>query len=143
MSKTGYITARVEPKLKESAGRVLARIGVSTSDAITMFLRQVVMRQGMPFDVAVPNARTRRAIEELETPAKRGKLRRHVRPDAMFADILDKRGNQTKRGHENPRRIYRLPKGPEACTKARARCSKARRAHCEAATWRGAAGLES
>jgi len=88
MSKTGYITARVEPKLKESAGRVLARIGVSTSDAITMFLRQVVMRRGMPFDVAVPNARTRRAIEELETPAKRGKLRRHVRADAMFADIL-------------------------------------------------------
>ena len=81
----------------ESAGRVLARIGVSTSDAITMFLRQVVMRQGMPFDVAVPNTRTRRAIEELETSAKRGKLKRHVRADAMFADILDRRGNQTKK----------------------------------------------
>jgi DNA-damage-inducible protein J len=66
MSKTSYITARVEPKLKASAGRVLRRIGVSTSDAITMFLRQVVMRQGMPFDVRVPNAETRKAIEELE-----------------------------------------------------------------------------
>ena len=71
MSKTGYITARIEPKLKQSASRVLTRIGVSTSDAITMFLRQVVMRQGMPFDVAVPNAQTQRAIEELENPAKR------------------------------------------------------------------------
>jgi DNA-damage-inducible protein J len=66
MSKTGYVTARVEPKLKASAGRVLRRIGVSTSDAITIFLRQVVMRQGMPFDVRVPNAETRKAIEELE-----------------------------------------------------------------------------
>jgi DNA-damage-inducible protein J len=66
MSKTGYVTARIEPKLKASAGRVLRRIGVSTSDAITIFLRQVVMRQGMPFDVRVPNAQTRKAIEELE-----------------------------------------------------------------------------
>jgi DNA-damage-inducible protein J len=70
--------------------------GVSTSDAIAMFLWQVVMRQGMPFDVAVPNARTRRAIEELENPAKRAKLKRRATTDHMFADVLDKRGNQAK-----------------------------------------------
>ena len=97
MSKTDYITARVEPKLKESAGRVLTRIGVSTSDAITMFLRQVVMRQGMPFDVAVPNAQTRRAIEELENPAKRAKLKRRATTEDMFADISGKRGNRAKK----------------------------------------------
>lgn len=66
MSKTGYITARVEPKLKASAGKVLSRVGVSTSDAITMFLRQVVLQGGLPFEVRVPNAETRKAIEELE-----------------------------------------------------------------------------
>ena len=97
MGKTGYITARVEPKLKASAGRVLTKIGVSTSDAITIFLRQVVMRQGMPFDVAVPNAQTSRAIEELENPDKRAKLKRHVTTEEMFADILDKQGNQAKK----------------------------------------------
>jgi mRNA-degrading endonuclease YafQ of YafQ-DinJ toxin-antitoxin module len=74
------------------------------------------MRQGMPFDVAVPNARTLRAIEKLETPAKRGKLTRHVRTNAMAADILDKRTTTLqKRGYENP------PQGLQACTKARAR----------------------
>jgi DNA-damage-inducible protein J len=97
MSKTGYVTARVEPKLKESAARVLARIGVSTSDAITMFLRQVVMRQGMPFDVAVPNAETSQAIQELENPDKRRKLKKHAGADAMLADILGKQRNQAKR----------------------------------------------
>jgi DNA-damage-inducible protein J len=66
MAKTGYITARVEPKLKARAGRVLARVGVSTTDAITMFLNQVVLHNGLPFDVRVPKAETRRAIEELE-----------------------------------------------------------------------------
>jgi addiction module RelB/DinJ family antitoxin len=95
LSKTGYITARVEPKLKASARRVLAKIGVSTSDAITMFLRQVVMRQGMPFDVAVPNAQTRRAIEELENPDKRAKLKKHASTEEMLDDIL---GNHAKKG---------------------------------------------
>ena len=67
MSKTGYITARVEPKLKASAGKVLNKVGVSTSDAITMFLRQVVLQGGLPFEVRLPNAETRKAIEELES----------------------------------------------------------------------------
>jgi hypothetical protein len=36
MGKTAYITARIEPKLKAQAGRVLAKVGVSTTDAITI-----------------------------------------------------------------------------------------------------------
>jgi DNA-damage-inducible protein J len=67
MGKTGYIAARIEPKLKARAGRVLAKAGVSTTDAITMFLRQVVLRNGLPFEVRVPNAETKKAIEELES----------------------------------------------------------------------------
>jgi DNA-damage-inducible protein J len=97
MSKTGYITARVEPKLKASAGRVLAKIGVSTSDAITMFLRQVVMRQGMPFDIVVPNVQTRRAIDELENPDKRAKLKKHATTEEMLDDILGGRGTRAKK----------------------------------------------
>jgi DNA-damage-inducible protein J len=97
MGKTGYITARVEPKLKASAGRVLTKIGVSTSDAITMFLRQVVLRRGMPFDVRVPNAETKRAIEELENPTRRAKLKKRSTTEEMFADILGKKPNQAKK----------------------------------------------
>ncbi|MBV6488394.1 MAG: hypothetical protein GHHEDOFH_02353 [Pseudorhodoplanes sp.] len=96
MGKTGYITARVEPKLKAQAGRVLEKVGVSTSDAITMFLRQVVMQQGLPFEPRIPNAETRKAIEELENPTKRAKLKRHATTEQMFKDILGKRGNRAK-----------------------------------------------
>jgi DNA-damage-inducible protein J len=66
MGKTGFITARIEPKLKARAGRVLAKVGVSTTDAITMFMRQVVLHDGLPFEVRVPNSRTRKAVEDLE-----------------------------------------------------------------------------
>jgi DNA-damage-inducible protein J len=66
MSKTGYLTARVEPGLKASAGKVLSRVGISTSDAITMFLKQVVLHGGLPFEVRIPNAATKKALQELE-----------------------------------------------------------------------------
>jgi DNA-damage-inducible protein J len=88
MSKTGYITARVEPKLKASAGRVLNRVGVSTSDAITMFLKQVVLQGGLPFEVRAPNAETRKAIAELE--AGEGDTFRGSTKEA-FEKALDRR----------------------------------------------------
>lgn len=67
MGKSAYITARIEPALKASAESVLQKLGVSTTDAITIFLRQVVMQRGFPFDVRIPNATTRKAIDELES----------------------------------------------------------------------------
>jgi hypothetical protein len=60
--------------------------------------QQVVMRQGMPFDVAVPNAQTRRAIEELENSDKRAKLKKHATTEAMLDDISGSRGNHAKKG---------------------------------------------
>lgn len=65
MAKTGYINARVENDLKEKAEKVLRRVGVNTSNAVTMFLRQVVIRQGIPFEVRVPNKESQKAIREL------------------------------------------------------------------------------
>src|SRR5580658_7015243 len=97
MGKTGYITARIEPKLKARAARVLAAVGVSTTDAITMFLRQVVLRNGLPFEVRVPNAETKKAIGELENLTTRSKLKRHATADELFADVAVKKGNQAKR----------------------------------------------
>ena len=97
MGKTGYITARVEPKLKVRAGRVLAKAGVSTTEAITMFLTQIVLNDGLPFDMRVPNAQTRKAIEELENPVKRAKLKRYATTGEMLGDVLPKQGHQANR----------------------------------------------
>ena len=92
MGKTGYITARVEPKLKASAGKVLNKVGVSTSDAITMFLRQVVLQGGLPFEVRVPNAETKKAIEELESGG--GEIARGSTKE-IFDEVL--RGGKKRR----------------------------------------------
>ena len=66
MGKTETIRARVEPRLKRDAEAVLKKIGLTPSEAITLFLTQVKLRKGLPFPVHVPNAETRRAIREAQ-----------------------------------------------------------------------------
>lgn len=66
MGKTATISARIEPVVKEKAESIFAAIGLTASDAIGLFYRQVAFRRGLPFDVCVPNAATIAAIEELE-----------------------------------------------------------------------------
>ncbi len=65
MAKTETVRARVEPELKRDAEAVLSALGLSTSEAITLFLRQVTLRRGLPFAVQIPNQETREAIAEV------------------------------------------------------------------------------
>jgi len=56
MSKTTSIYARVEPKIKEEAENILSQLGIPMSSAINIFLRQVVLQKGLPFEVKMnPN----------------------------------------------------------------------------------------
>lgn len=64
--KTANINARVEKHLKAKAEKVLRGVGVRTSDAITMFLHQIVLHRGLPFEVRIPTMETRKAIAELD-----------------------------------------------------------------------------
>jgi DNA-damage-inducible protein J len=64
--RTGMIRARVPPELKAEAERVLAKIGLSSSDAIRMFYCQVALRKGLPFEARIPNGTTRKALRDAE-----------------------------------------------------------------------------
>ncbi len=60
MPKSAMVRARVEPKLKRDAEGLFERLGLSTTQAITLFYRQVALRQGLPFDVVIPSVTTRK-----------------------------------------------------------------------------------
>jgi len=66
MAKTAMITTRVEPELKAEAEKVLSKLGISTSEAINLFLSQVRLRKGLPFDVKIPNKTTLKAMRDAE-----------------------------------------------------------------------------
>jgi DNA-damage-inducible protein J len=64
MSKTTSIFARVEPEIKEQAEMVLNKLGIPMSNAINIFLRQVILQNGLPFEVKIIHNRPL-AIEDL------------------------------------------------------------------------------
>ena len=66
MPKDATINARVDKRLKAKAEKVLAGVGLRTSDAITLLLHQIVLHNGLPFEARIPNAETRRAMAELD-----------------------------------------------------------------------------
>lgn len=65
-TKTDTIHARVEPELKSTAEAVFRELGLTTTDAIRLFLRQVALRHGLPFEVRIPNETTRKTFERTD-----------------------------------------------------------------------------
>ena len=54
MQRTSSVFARVEPEIKEQAEQVLNQLGIPMSNAIGLFLRQIIIQRGIPFDVRLP-----------------------------------------------------------------------------------------
>jgi len=63
-AKTQMIHARIDPRLKKSAEAIFSKIGLSTSDAIRLFLKQVELHRGLPFPLVTPNRETVAAMRE-------------------------------------------------------------------------------
>ena len=57
MAKTANVFARVEPEIKEQAETVLDQLGIPMSNAVGMFLRQIVIQRGIPFEMKLPAKR--------------------------------------------------------------------------------------
>jgi DNA-damage-inducible protein J len=64
MAKTAVITARIDPVLKRNAEDVFKQLGLTATQAITLFYKQVELEQGLPFAVRVPNKVTEEALEQ-------------------------------------------------------------------------------
>jgi DNA-damage-inducible protein J len=87
-TKTGMIRARVDPALKVEAEGVFDKLGLTASDAIRLFYKQVTMRKGLPFEVKIPNAETRKALRDADAGKN---LSEYDSVDAMFKDVLGER----------------------------------------------------
>lgn len=75
MAKTANMYARIEPDLKSQAEAILSALGISTSNAITMFYKQIVLQKGLPFEVKLPEHPldiSRMTAEQLDTELEKG-----------------------------------------------------------------------
>jgi DNA-damage-inducible protein J len=66
MSKTSSIRARIEPDLKGKAEYIFQQLGLTATQAITLFYKQVELKKGLPFDVAIPNKITCKAFSDTD-----------------------------------------------------------------------------
>lgn len=54
MAKTANLYARIEPDLKQQAENILSTLGITASNAITLFYKQIILQKGLPFEVKIP-----------------------------------------------------------------------------------------
>ncbi len=66
MTKSATVRARIEPDLKGKAEQIFERLGLSTTQAITLFYRQVEVQNGLPFDIVIPNETTWKTFEDTD-----------------------------------------------------------------------------
>ena len=64
MSKTATIQARIDPDVKKKAMGILNQLNMSMSEAISLFLTQVSLKRGIPFEVKVPNELTTETLRK-------------------------------------------------------------------------------
>ena len=78
-----YVRARIDANTKERAAEALDAMGLSISDAIRLLMLRIADEHRLPFAVKVPNARTRKAMRELES----GKAARFANVEDLMADL--------------------------------------------------------
>lgn len=86
MAATKMLHIRIDDDIKTQADETLAAMGLSMSEAVRLFLHRVVAEQALPFEVKVPNARTRAAMNEADDIV-RSRRARFKTSDALIADI--------------------------------------------------------
>ena len=83
--KTSVIHTRIDSNLKADAESVLEKIGLTSSEAVRLFYRQIELNQGIPFDVKIPNKLTVKTLVKSD----RGE---DVHPAMDADDLFDQLG---------------------------------------------------
>jgi DNA-damage-inducible protein J len=85
MGKTSTIQTRIEPGVKLEAEKILKTLGITTSEAINIFLRRIIMEKGLPFPVKITNPETIKVLEDIIEGKNLSKEYDSI--DEMFEDL--------------------------------------------------------
>jgi len=84
MAKTAIIQARIDPEIKNKAQNVFKKLNISMSEAISLFLTQVSLNRGIPFEIKVPNELTAKTLKKSE---KGEELHKVSNVDELFREL--------------------------------------------------------
>lgn len=86
MAATAFVRARVDEKVKDEAAAVLEEMGLTVSDVVRMTLTRVARDGAIPFELKVPNAETKAAMEESRAMMKAHRAR-FAGAEELFEDL--------------------------------------------------------
>jgi len=66
MEKSATIQARINPEVKREAQKILSQLHISMSEAIAMYLTQITLHKGIPFEIKIPNEITQKTLKDSE-----------------------------------------------------------------------------
>jgi len=84
MAKTAIIQTRVDPVLKEQAQKILNTLNISISEAISIYLTQITLHNGIPFELKIPNSLTAKTLRESEAGQN---LHKTDNVDSLFQEL--------------------------------------------------------
>ena len=78
---------RIDENLKKQATELFSQLGMDMSSAMNIFLRQCVMRGGLPFEVVIPQyiSEVLEAMEEAKRLSKETNAKRY----SNFSDAME------------------------------------------------------
>lgn len=85
MSKKALIRAKTDAELKAKVEKILTEMGMTSSQAVNLFYTQILLHNGLPFEVKIPNKTTLLAINDTEQ--KNGETFNSV--DDLLKDLND------------------------------------------------------
>ena len=66
MSGTGTISARINPETKAQAVDILSELEMTLTQAVSLFLKQVIYTRGIPFEIRLPSERSLKTMAKID-----------------------------------------------------------------------------
>lgn len=87
MARTTTIQARIDAKVKTEAQKILDKLNISMSEAISMYLTQVALYKGIPFEVRIPEIPNELTAETLRKSEEGKELNEVGSVDELFEEL--------------------------------------------------------
>lgn len=85
MAKTSSMHIRVDPKVKKDVEKILNTLGMTTTEAINIYLKQIILTSGIPFEIKTPQF----SGEMLEAIKEAYEIEKHPENHKAFESVED------------------------------------------------------
>jgi DNA-damage-inducible protein J len=65
LGKTNYVKSRIDNDIKIQVEKILEKMGMTSSEAIRLYFHQILLNQGLPFEIKIPHIPNKTTIDAI------------------------------------------------------------------------------